>query len=61
MPKTNKNKRSEKFTLINYIFLKVVLSIRDAFGANNFTQIYKLILHQHILQYKEENFLPYIN
>jgi len=38
MPKINKkqNKRSEKFTYC--IFLKIVNNIRDARGANHFTQ-----------------------
>jgi len=40
MSKTNnkkkQNRRSEKL-LANFIFLKVVSNIRDAFGANHFT------------------------
>jgi len=39
MPKTNKKNKigDQKNLLANFIFLKVISNIRDAFGANHFT------------------------
>jgi len=68
MPKTN-NKQNKRFNLqkeltekfnYHYIFLKVIVSnIRDAFSANHFIQQINVL--QNNPQYKEKNFLAYID